>query len=184
VLANNKGNSKRKINNFRNRISVLASLILFAQFLAIIPAIITAPSASASQTQCAIGASASCPATSPQEIYNLFGTTDNGTYYLNVNGVATQVYLLMNRNNSDNGGWVLLMKGTKSSSNFAYNSDYFTSNSNILNEASLTNDVSTDAKFSVYNNLGVNKLLAVFKDPTRSNITATGAGKIRCSRSG
>jgi hypothetical protein len=129
------------------------------------------------EAACVIGsATANCQAYSPQEIYNLYGTTTNGTYRLSVNGNSTEVFMYMNRSNSDNGGWVLLMKGLRGSTNFGYSSNLFTSNTSTLATTSLTNDVSTDAKFSVFNNLQVRKLLAVFKDAT--NGTLSGGGDI------
>ena len=80
----------------------------------------------------------------------------------------------MNRTGSDNGAWVLLMKGAKGTTNFAYNSAQFTSNTSTLATTSLSNDVTTDAKFSAYNSLSLVKMLAVFKDPTAGTIPASG----------
>ena len=123
---------------------------------------------------CIIGKSAVCPATSPQEIYNLYGTTTDGTFYIKVNGTATKVYSMMNRTGSDNGAWILLMKGARGTANFNYASDYFTLNNSTLNASSLANDVSTDAKFSVYNDLTLSKMLAVLKDPATGTVGAYG----------
>jgi hypothetical protein len=128
------------------------------------------------QIQCIVGSSAACPATSPQEIYNLYGTTTDGTYYLKVNGSARQVYLLMNQTNSDGGGWVLLMKGAPGSTTFTYSTAYWTSSATTLNETLLSNDVNNDAKFSVFNDLSVQKLLAVFKPGSASGSYAYDAG--------
>jgi len=124
-------------------------------------------------TQCLIGSSQSCPASSPQEIYNLYGTTTDGAYWINVDGTSTQVYLKMNRTNTDNGSWVLMMKGKKSTA-FNYNSNFFSSSTSVSNESSLTDDVSTDAKFSTYNKLLITKILAVFKDHNGGNYSAGG----------
>ena len=152
---------------------LIASLL--TSLLSIISPLLSTQIASAAQdSECVIGSSALCPATSPQEIYNLYGTTTDGTYYIKVGGVATQVYLMMNRTNSDNGAWVLLMKGTKGSTNFYYSDANFTSNTSTLNTSSLSNDVSTNAKFSAYNSLSVVKLLAVLKDPTTGTISNNG----------
>lgn len=123
---------------------------------------------------CIIGKSAVCPATSPQEIYNLYGTTTNGTFYIKVNGVATQVYLMMNRTGSDDGAWILLMKGAKGTTNFNYSSNYFVLNSTTLNASSLADNVTSDAKYSVYNNLTLSKMLAVLKDPTTGSVGSFG----------
>jgi hypothetical protein len=91
-----------------------------------------------------------------------------------VNGTATKVYLLMNRTGSDNGAWILLMKGEKGTANFAYSSGNFTSNTSTLNTNSLANDVTTDAKFSAYNDLTLSKMLAVLKDPTNGTVSSNG----------
>lgn len=124
---------------------------------------------------CVIGSATSgCEAYSPQELYLLYGTTTDGAYNLSVGGSSVPHYLLMNRSNSDGGAWILLMKGTKTSTNFNYDSTYFSSNSTTLNTSSPANDVSSDAKYSAYNSLSVKKLLAVFKDPTNGTISAGG----------
>jgi hypothetical protein len=157
----------------RNSKRFLLALALITGLLVSIPV----PEAEATNdvsAACVIGTDSACPAQSPQEIYNLYGTTSDGTYYLNVGGVSTQVYLLMNRTGSDNGSWVLLMKGVRGTSNFGYSSTYFTSNTSTLGTTSLSNDVTTDAKFSAYNSLNVKKILAVFKDPTYGSISSNG----------
>jgi hypothetical protein len=154
--------------------SFLAASLLASFLSVIVPAINSQGASAAQDGECTIGSSALCPATSPQEIYNLYGTTTDGRYFIKVNGVATEVFLLMNRTGSDNGAWVLLMKGVKGTTNFAYNSAQFTSNTSTLATTSLSNDVTTDAKFSAYNNLSLVKMLAVFRDPTAGTIPASG----------
>lgn len=128
----------------------------------------------ASASTCQIGSSQSCPATSPQEIFNLYGTTTDGIYWLRVGGNSTQVYLKMNRTNTNDGAWVLLMKGTQGTTNFGYSSTYFTSNSTTLNTSSLSDDVTADAKFSAYNSLPLSSILAVLKDPQNGTISNQG----------
>ena len=128
----------------------------------------------AQSAECIIGATEACPATSAQEIYNLYGTATDGTYWIYVSGTATQVFLKMNRTGSDNGAWILLMKGAKGTTNFNYESTNFTSNSTTLNTNSLLDDVTTDAKFSVYNSLTLTKMLAVLKDPTTGTVGSFG----------
>lgn len=127
------------------------------------------------QASCVIGSSSLCPAQSPQEIYNLYGTTTNGTYWLNVNGTATETYLILDRSYPDSGGWFLGMKGTKTSTAFNYSSDKWTSQ-NTLNASSLSNDVSTDAKFNAYNYLPIVKVIGVFKDRNNYDFNASGSG--------
>ena len=127
------------------------------------------------QASCVIGSSSLCPAQSPQEIYNLYGTTTNGTYWLNVNGTATETYLILDTSYPDSGGWFLGMKGTKSSTAFNYSSDKWTTQ-NTLNPSSLSNDVSTDAKFNAFNYLPAVKLVGVFKDRDSYGFNTNGSG--------
>ncbi len=152
------------------KIIFLLSLILISN------TILTLPSrAETLNTACVIGSATSgCEAYSPQELYLLYGTTTNGAYNLSVGGSSISHFLMMDRSNSDSGGWILMMKGTKSSTAFNYDSSNFSSNSTTLNTSSTSNDVSTDAKFSAYNSLSVKKLLAVFRDPTTGTISAGG----------
>ena len=128
------------------------------------------------QASCVIGSSSSCPAQSPQEIFNLYGTTANGTYWLNVNGVATQTYLILDTSYPDGGMWFLGMKGTKTGGSFWYDSTNWTSQSTTLNVTSLSNDVAAEAKFNAYNYLPVTKVLGVFKDRSFYNFSSSGTG--------
>ncbi len=128
------------------------------------------------QASCVIGSSVSCPAQSPQEIYNLYGTTANGTYWLNVNGTATQTYLIMDRAYPNSGGWFLGMKGTKSGGSFWYSSAQWTDQTSTLNTSSLSNDVTTEAKFNAFNYLPVTQLTAVFRDRDSNAFNANGSG--------
>ena len=148
------------------------SFVLFVATFSFIAPI--QPSSAAQDAECIIGSSSLCPATSPQEIYNIYGTTTDGTYWIKVGGTATQVVLKMNRTGSDNGAWILLMKGVRGTTNFSYASDYFNLNTTTLNTNSLTDDVSTDAKFSVYNSLTLSKMLAVLRDPAAGTVGAFG----------
>ncbi len=125
---------------------------------------------------CAIGSSSSCPAQSPQEIINLYGTNTNGSYWLNVNGTATQTYLILDSNYPDSGAWFLGMKGTKTSTAFTYSTNYWTDANTTLTPSSLSDDVSTDAKFNAFNYLPVTRIAAVFKDRSSQPFNASGSG--------
>ena len=125
---------------------------------------------------CAVGSSSSCPAQSPQEIINLYGTSTNGTYWLNVNGTATQTYLILDSNYPESGAWFLGMKGTKTSTAFTYSTSYWTDATTTLTPSSLSDDVSTDAKFNAFNYLPVTRIAAVFKDRSSQPFNATGSG--------
>ena len=127
---------------------------------------------------CVVGSSSSCPAQSPQEIFNLYGTTTNGTYWLNVNGTATQTYLILDTSYPDGGMWFLGMKGSKGSTTFKNDSTYWTSQTTTTGVTSLTNDVSSDAKFDAFNYLPITKVLAVFKDRDSYNFNTSGSGDL------
>ena len=91
-LAVNRATFMRKARRSIHHFLVLA---LVVSTLSAISAI-SAPDASAAQgSECVIGSSESCPATSPQEIYNLYGTTTDGTYWVKVNGTATSRQVMM-----------------------------------------------------------------------------------------
>ena len=156
---------KRTVSNF----FIFALLLGTFTFVAPIQ-----QSKAAQGVECEIGSIEACPATSPQEIYNLYGTTADKTYWLKVNGVATQVYLKMNRTRSDNGAWILLMKGAQGTTRFGYSSDLFTSDTTTLNTSSLNETSSADSKFAVYNTLTLSKMLAVLKNPVAGSVGAFG----------
>lgn len=159
----------------QNSKKFLLALSLIAGLMVSIP-VPKAEAVNDVQASCVIGSSSTCPAQSPQEIYNLYGTTTNGTYWLNINGVAVQTYLIMDTNYPDSGHWFLGMKGTKSSSNFNYSSSYWTSQATTLNTSSLSNDVSTDAKFEAFNYLPVTKVAGVFLDRNSYAFNSSGSG--------
>ena len=127
---------------------------------------------------CQIGSSATCPAQSPQEIVNLYGTNTNGAYWINVNGTARQTFLILNTGYPDSGGWFLGMKGTRTGSSFWYNSTQWTDQAETLNSNSLSDDVSTEAKFHAFNYLPVTRLVAVFKDRATNVFNTNGSGDL------
>jgi uncharacterized repeat protein (TIGR02543 family) len=156
-------------------------------FLALVVAIstlsaisaISAPDASAAQgSECVIGSSSSCPATSPQEIYNLYGSSSDGTYWLRINNEAKQTYLIMNTSAPDGGMWFLGMKAPKGSTTFKNDSTYWTSQSSTIGTSSLINDVSTDAKFDAFNYLPTKKVVAVFRDRDSFPFNTSGSGDL------
>ncbi len=127
---------------------------------------------------CQIGSSSSCPAQSPQEIVNLYGTTTNGAYWINVNGTARETYLILNSGYPDSGGWFLGMKGTRAGTSFTYSSTQWTDQTTTLNTSSLTDDVSTEAKFHAFNYLPVTRMVAVFKDRASQPFNTNGSGDL------
>lgn len=155
----------------------LLALGLIAGLITSIP-IPEAQAANDVQAPCTIGSSASCPAQSPQEIVNLYGTTTNGSYWINVNGTARETYLILNSGYPDSGGWFLGMKGTRTGTSFTYSSTQWTDQATTLNTNSLTNDVSTEAKFHAFNHLPVTRLVAVFKDRASQAFNTSGSGDL------
>ena len=154
------------------RIFTLLFLLIFTVFP------MSSTRAETLEATCVIGSSSTCPAQSPQEIVNLYGTTTNGTYWINVNGTARQTYLILDTTYPDSGGWFLGMKGTNSGSSFWYSSTQWTDSSTTLNTTSLSNDVSTEAKFDAFNLLPVTKLVAVFKDRASQAFNTNGSGDL------
>jgi uncharacterized repeat protein (TIGR02059 family) len=127
---------------------------------------------------CQIGSSSLCPAQSPQEIVNLYGTNSNGAYWLNVNGTARETFLILDSGYPDSGGWFLGMKGTRAGASFTYSSTQWTDQTTTLNTSSLADDVSTEAKFHAFNHLPVTRLVAVFKDRVSQPFNTNGSGDL------
>ena len=170
----------------RHRLAKLTALTLLPSLFASILAFSTVPSANAAndlQAICVVGSSSSCPAQSPQEIFNLYGTTTNGSYWLNVNGTARETFLILNTSFPDDGMWFLGMKAPKLSTTFRYDSPQWTDQTTTTGTTSLSNDVSTNAKFHAFNHLPVIKLVGVFKDRDITNgnwqqFNASGSGDL------
>jgi len=129
-------------------------------------------------SNCRIGSDESCPAQSPQEIVNLYGTNTNGAYWINVNGVARETYLILNSSYPDGGSWFLGMKGSNSGNSFIYSSNLWTDQTTTQYTSSVSNDVSTDAKFHAFNYLPVTRLTAVFKDRAAYAFNTSGSGDL------
>lgn len=166
----------------QNSKRVLAAVAIFVSLFVSIP-VQQAVAANDVQASCVIGSSSSCPAQSPQEIYNLYGTTANGTYWLNVNGTATQTYLALDTAYPDGGMWFLGMKGTRAGTSFNYASTYWTSQSTTL-VPDYNNDVATEAKYNAFNYLPITQVVAVFKDRASYNFSGSGTGVLGASSFG
>ena len=78
----------------------------------------------------------------------------------------------------DGGMWFLGMKGSKGSTTFTYSANYWTVQTTTVGTTSLSNDVSTDAKFDAFNYLPITKLIAVFKDRDSNAFNASGSGDL------
>jgi hypothetical protein len=117
---------------------------------------------------CPLGLAARCAAGSAVEIKQSTGTNMDGLYWIMVNGTATLTYCIMNSAMSG-GGWMLAMKGKKSSSTFTYASSYWT-NTTQLNETYperwKTGDTQRDidAKYGVFSYNKGNQIMALFPE--------------------
>ena len=108
-----------------------------------------------------LGTSSAFPAESARITKAISPTTNtDGVYYINVNGVSTATYCLMNSAWSG-GGWMMLMKATRGTT-FQFSSGYWTG-VNTLNPAQ-TNRNDGDAKFDVMNYAMIKDVLAVWPD--------------------
>ena len=157
------------------RATVIALVLTLAQ---VVVGPLPTANANITQSPCVIGSSSSCPAQSPQEIVNLYGTTTNGSYWINVNGTARQTFLMLDSGYPDSGGWFLGMKGTRTGTSFTYSSTQWTNQTTTLNTDSLSDDVSTEAKFDAFNHLPVTRLVAVFKDRSSQAFNTSGSGDL------
>lgn len=130
---------------------------------------------------CKVGFSAECPAYSPQEIYNLYGTATDGNYWLLINGAPAYQYVLMSRS-LDNGGWILAMKGNNTTTHFSWSDTYYWENASIENANLVenggspariaSNGTGTDAKYEAFNGVYAEKIRAIF--PEKSAATFGG----------
>jgi hypothetical protein len=124
-------------------------------------------------TDCAIGMSEACPASSAVEIKNLTATNTDGLYWITSAGISTQVYSLMN-SNLGGGGWQLAMKGKSSASTFGYSSPYWTDQNTLNSTApSRISSSDSDAKYSTFYGNFANQMMALF--PSYSGSTYGGA---------
>lgn len=117
---------------------------------------------------CPLGLVARCAAGSALEIKQSTGTNMDGNYWIMVNGTPTLTYCIMNSAMSG-GGWMLAMKGKKSSSTFSYASSYWT-NTTQLNESYperwKTGDTQRDidAKYGVFSYNKGNQIMALYPE--------------------
>ena len=106
------------------------------------------------------GLSIQSPGNSALELKQLFGYNTNGIYYINLNGVSTPVFCIMD-SAYNGGGWMMMMKATTGTT-FNYSSSYWTSN-NTLNATDTTQN-NADAKFDVMNYFPAKDMMARWPD--------------------
>lgn len=107
-----------------------------------------------------IGTNQAYPGESAKVIKEISQTNIDGIYYINVNGVSTATYCLMN-DIYDGGGWMMLMKATRGGT-FQYSANYWTT-ANTLNPGE-TNRNDGDAKFDTFNYTPIKDVLAIWPD--------------------
>ncbi len=115
---------------------------------------------------CALGLCSTQPGKNAQEIKSTINTNTNGVYWILVNGVATQVYCIMD-SAMDGGGWMLAMKGANTGNTFNYASNYWTTANTLNPTLTRRNDTNNEnAKFDVFNYTPAQKVMAIFPDAT------------------
>jgi hypothetical protein len=128
---------------------------------------------------CPIGLAERCAAGSAQEIKQSTGMNMNGQYWIMVNGVPTLTYCIMDSAMSG-GGWMMAMKGRKTSSGFGYSSAYWT-NTATTGEAyperwqANNSNRDIDAKYGVFAYNKGNQIMALFPEQTTYAGGATNA---------
>ena len=121
-------------------------------------------------TGCAVGESQYCPADNARQIKALNGTTSNQKWWINVGGVSTNTYALMD-SNIDGGGWMLGMKGlTNAQSNstaLGYDATQWTTTTTLQagsdNNAPLASD-NANGKNNVFNYTAATEALVIWRD--------------------
>lgn len=133
---------------------------------------------------CPLGVAARCSAGSAYEIKQATGINMDGQYWIDVNGTPTLVYCIMNSVMSG-GGWMLAMKGKKTSVNFKYTSNYWTNTATLnatypqrwKNGDTVSNLIrDTDSKYSVFGYSKINQILALYPEQTAYSGGAIAAG--------
>lgn len=114
-----------------------------------------------------IGTNQAYPAESARVIKEISQTNIDGVYYINVNGVSTATYCLMN-DIYDGGGWMMLMKATTGTT-FNYNANYWTTQ-NTLNPTDTTRN-NSDAKFDTFNYMPIKDVMAIWPDIASTSYT-------------
>lgn len=160
----------------------------------------TSPSQLLSDAQvtatCQIGSSPACPAYSPQELVNLYGTNTDGVYWLLVAGVPTRAYLRMNAQVTGalGDGLVMIMRGAPDEQQgffdddlpiFHYDSRYWTDPHSFVNSQSdshLAPNSSGNlrsAKFNTFNYTPATHLVGILsKNGTRFASTYQGVSEV------
>ena len=123
-------------------------------------------------TGCAVGESQFCPADNARQIKTLNGTTSNQKWWINVGGVSTNTYAIMD-SNVDGGGWMMGMKGlTTAQSNqttLGYDATQWTTTATLQtgsdNNAPLASD-DANGKNNVFNYSAATEALVIWRDLT------------------
>lgn len=86
------------------------------------------------------------------------GVNTDASYYIMCNNTPTLTYCLMD-NKYNNGGWMLIMKSTTSST-FNFEANYWTT-TNTLNSTDLTRN-NSDAKYASFNDVPIKDVMAIW----------------------
>jgi uncharacterized repeat protein (TIGR02543 family) len=123
-------------------------------------------------TGCAVGESQFCPADNARQIKALNGTTSNQKWWINVGGVSTNTYAIMD-SNVDGGGWMMGMKGLTNaqgnSTALGYDATQWTTTTTLQagsdNNAPLASD-DANGKNNVFNYSAATEALVIWRDLT------------------
>lgn len=123
---------------------------------------------------CPIGVDSRCPAGSAYEIKRATNTNMDGHYWILIDGTPTLVFCIMN-SSQGGGGWMLAMRGKNSSSEFKYDSPYWTnttltSNSTYPERFSASDTIdtyrNTDAKYAPFASSVGNQVMVLYPEVT------------------
>jgi hypothetical protein len=116
-----------------------------------------------------VGLSENNPAVNAAQILEINGPSEDGVYWIKSGtSGAKKTYCLMDYTKWSGGGWMLIMKMGKGDT-FSYAKSHWTS-STTLNTTS-TNMTVADAKFDVFNSVGIRDVMALFP---KSEVTIAG----------
>ena len=112
------------------------------------------------------------PGKNALQIKNDTGVTAEGSYYIMCDNIPTLTYCLMD-NKYDGGGWMLMIKATKTATTFQYEANYWTSE-NTLSKTDLSRN-NSDAKYDSFNLIPIKDVMAIWPDSTDFDASTGGS---------
>ena len=112
------------------------------------------------------------PGKNALQIKNNTGVIAEGSYYIMCDNIPTLTYCLMD-NKYNGGGWMMMMKATKTNTTFQYEANYWTTE-NTLSKTDLTRN-NADAKYDSFNLVPIKDVMAIWPDPADFNASSGGS---------